>query len=193
MDCHISRRGHDIYGNFGQLIKDSKGAHPLVREGRILMVGLWYQNKQILEYTIPKAQMYLARKYPKPDLALVAYMLALHEHDVARAGECLENVWRLHAKLRGAPNGSRRRKSPGFTATAYTGSRQGYFPRTNSTDSRCRIAKPSARNMPNGATAITNPCSFTRPSRNRWLSLTTCSPQTIGAILGSDWMRCPAI
>lgn len=78
-----------------KLIKDSKGAHPLVREGRILLVGLWYQNKQILEYTIPKAQMYLARKYPKPDLALVAYMLALHEHDVARAGECLETACQI--------------------------------------------------------------------------------------------------
>ena len=83
-----------------KLIKDSKGAHPLVREGRILQVGLWYQNKQILEYTIPKAQMYLARKYPKPDLALVAYMLALHEHDVARARECLETACQITRSAR---------------------------------------------------------------------------------------------
>ena len=81
-------------------IEMRKGIYPMCRVGEILLGGMWYQDEEILNYIIPKATKFAAGKSPKCDVAAIAYMLALQEHDVSKASEYLNDACKvLHNDL----------------------------------------------------------------------------------------------
>lgn len=76
-------------------IEHVKGGYPLNRVGEILLAGIWYQNSTLLDYAISKAEKFAAGKWPKWEIATVAYLLALQAHDVEKASEHLENACKI--------------------------------------------------------------------------------------------------
>ena len=68
-----------------------KGEYPLKRVGEVLLAGIWYQDSALLEYAIPRAEKFVVGKWPKWEIAAIAYLLALQAHDVAKASEYLED------------------------------------------------------------------------------------------------------
>ncbi len=87
--------------NLKQYIKNVKGGcYPMNRVGEILRAGIWYQDSTFLDYAIPKAEKFVAGKWPKCEIATISYLLALQEHDITKASEHLENACKiLHTDL----------------------------------------------------------------------------------------------
>ena len=80
--------------NLKKYVELGKGGHPLHR-GEVLLAGIWYQDSTLLDYAIPKAKKYVTGKWPKCDIATIAYLLALQERDVEKASEHLENACKI--------------------------------------------------------------------------------------------------
>lgn len=81
-------------------IEELKGSYPLHRVGELLLAGIWYQDSILLDYAVPKAEKFVGGKRPKWEIATISYLLALQEHDVAKASEHLENACKvLHTDL----------------------------------------------------------------------------------------------
>ncbi len=76
-------------------IRKHNNIYPLYKVGDIMLAGLWYQNTALLSAALPKAKKYIAGKWPKWERAAIAYLLALYEHDIAAAGEYLENACKI--------------------------------------------------------------------------------------------------
>lgn len=72
-----------------------KGEYPLKRVGEVLLAGIWYQDHALLDYAVPRAEKFVTGKWPKWEAAAIAYLLALQAHDVAKAGEYLENACKV--------------------------------------------------------------------------------------------------
>ena len=82
--------------NLEQYIQGVKGGYPFNSLGEILLAGIWYQDSTFLDYAIPKAEKFVAGKWrPKCEIATIAYLLALQEHDVTKASEHLENACKI--------------------------------------------------------------------------------------------------
>lgn len=77
--------------NLKQYIEGVKGVYPLNRAEEILLVGIWYQESTLLDYAIPNEEKFVAGKWPKWEIATIAYMLALQEHGKGKWAfrECL--------------------------------------------------------------------------------------------------------
>lgn len=77
----------------------SNNGYPLWIVASNLFMALWYKNEQWMERAYPAGEKFLSQKKGLWEKAIVAYLMALSDHDMEKATEELNNVCKYSTRI----------------------------------------------------------------------------------------------